>query len=117
MIVKCKKARCNDGLRLHGLLLVYLNACFRYVWPLKEILMLSLLRNVHLEVEAPGPAEGVVVVKGDYEYWHYCCDGCDDRVCNLSSIVQNMCAQIHVHCMYRHTHELINKQTYHRPTL
>ena len=40
----------------------------------------NLLSNVHLEVPLP---KGEVVlselVSGDYEYWHYGCDGVDDR--------------------------------------
>ena len=43
--------------------------------------MSSLLKNIHLDMEAPGPQHHVSLVKGDYQYWHYCCDGCDDRVC------------------------------------
>ncbi|XP_076445627.1 ufm1-specific protease 1-like isoform X2 [Babylonia areolata] len=39
----------------------------------------SKLKNVHRGVAAPGLPQHVSLVKGDYEYWHYCCDGTNDR--------------------------------------
>ena len=39
----------------------------------------SLLRNVHLGLPHPGPGE-TCLIKGDYEYWHYGCDGFNDKV-------------------------------------
>ena len=38
----------------------------------------DLLPNVHLDLSPPG--EKVLLVKGDYLYFHYICDGVDDRV-------------------------------------
>ena len=40
----------------------------------------KLLRNVHLNVAVPqGQLVTLETVAGDYEYWHYGCDGFDDR--------------------------------------
>lgn len=39
----------------------------------------SLLSNVHEGLELPEGAKEVVLVRGDYLYFHYGCDGFDDR--------------------------------------
>ncbi|KAH0952962.1 hypothetical protein HN011_010821 [Eciton burchellii] len=36
------------------------------------------LKNVHRNLDPPNNGE-TFLVKGDYEYWHYNCDGFDDR--------------------------------------
>lgn len=41
----------------------------------------DLLRNVHQNILLPEIGQSFLV-KGDYEYWHYCCDGFNDKVCN-----------------------------------
>lgn len=38
----------------------------------------DLLRNVHQNVLLPEIGQSFLV-KGDYEYWHYCCDGFNDK--------------------------------------
>ncbi len=41
---------------------------------------LALLSNVHLNVAVPrGQILTLETVRGDYDYWHYGCDGFDDR--------------------------------------
>jgi hypothetical protein len=53
------------------------------------------LKNVHRNLDPPNNGE-TFLVKGDYEYWHYNCDGFDDRVinipcnCNYSIVYRNM---------------------------
>ncbi|KAL8569348.1 hypothetical protein ACOMHN_014032 [Nucella lapillus] len=37
------------------------------------------VRSVHEGAVSPGAPPTVSLVKGHYEYWHYCCDGTDDR--------------------------------------
>ncbi|XP_043285214.1 ufm1-specific protease 1 [Venturia canescens] len=39
---------------------------------------MRLLRNVHVGLPSPEPGE-TVLVRGDYEYWHYNCDGFKDQ--------------------------------------
>lgn len=39
----------------------------------------SLLRNVHESILTCSDAESVTTVRGYYEYWHYGCDGFNDR--------------------------------------
>jgi len=40
----------------------------------------NLLKNVHTGLELPCEnVERLSLVKGDYDYWHYGCDGLDDR--------------------------------------
>lgn len=41
---------------------------------------LNLLENVHIGLEAPSNHGLTSLVKGDYFYYHYLCDGLDDRV-------------------------------------
>lgn len=43
----------------------------------------NLLRNVHEGLAPPYDGE-TFLIKGQYEYWHYGCDGFNDRVCNYS---------------------------------
>ena len=43
----------------------------------------DLLRNVHRDISAPEGGQSFLV-RGDYEYWHYGCDGFNDKVCNCS---------------------------------
>lgn len=43
----------------------------------------DLLRNVHRDIPAPEVGQSFFV-QGDYEYWHYGCDGFNDKVCNLN---------------------------------
>ncbi|XP_016911656.1 ufm1-specific protease 1 [Apis cerana] len=38
----------------------------------------DLLRNVHQNILLPEIGQSFLV-KGDYEYWHYCCDGFNDK--------------------------------------
>ena len=40
----------------------------------------SLLANVHDGLEKPQEVSEIYLVKGDYLYYHYGCDGFDDRV-------------------------------------
>lgn len=42
---------------------------------------LKLLKNVHLNLPKPNDGEITLyeTVQGNYEYWHYGCDGVDDR--------------------------------------
>jgi len=42
----------------------------------------KLLKNVHRSLDPPNNGE-TFFVKGDYEYWHYSCDGFDDKVINI----------------------------------
>ena len=46
----------------------------------------SLLTNPHTALLPPDNAGPTHLVKGDYLYYHYGCDGFDDRVCNISFI-------------------------------
>ncbi|XP_024946467.1 ufm1-specific protease 1 isoform X2 [Cephus cinctus] len=39
---------------------------------------MSLLKNVHKDLPLPEPGE-TFLVRGDYEYWHYGCDGFNDK--------------------------------------
>lgn len=41
----------------------------------------DLLPNVHENLPVPQGAKEIECVKGDYLYYHYGCDGFDDRVC------------------------------------
>ena len=41
----------------------------------------SLQANVHYGLKTPEDAQETVTVSGDYLYYHYGCDGFDDRVC------------------------------------
>lgn len=41
----------------------------------------DLLRNVHETILPPEPGESLLI-KGVYEYWHYGCDGFNDKVCS-----------------------------------
>ncbi|KZC13453.1 PREDICTED: ufm1-specific protease 1 [Dufourea novaeangliae] len=38
----------------------------------------SLLKNVHRELLPPEPGQSFLI-RGDYEYWHYGCDGFNDK--------------------------------------
>lgn len=40
----------------------------------------SLLKNVHVNLPLPESTGETILVRGDYEYWHYGCDGFDDKV-------------------------------------
>ena len=44
-------------------------------------MMRDLILNVHKYVDDPPDDrnEGTICVSGDYEYWHYLCDGTDDK--------------------------------------
>lgn len=44
----------------------------------------NLLKNVHENLPLPDSGE-TFLVQGDYEYWHYGCDGFNDRVINWNS--------------------------------
>lgn len=39
----------------------------------------NLLKNVHENLASPDSGE-TFLVQGDYDYWHYGCDGFNDRV-------------------------------------
>lgn len=39
----------------------------------------NLLKNVHENLTLPDGGE-TFLVQGDYDYWHYDCDGFNDRV-------------------------------------
>ncbi|XP_043464448.1 ufm1-specific protease 1 [Leptopilina heterotoma] len=39
----------------------------------------SLLKNVHVNLPLPESTGETFLVRGDYEYWHYGCDGFDDK--------------------------------------
>lgn len=41
----------------------------------------NLLKNVHEALALPDSGE-TFLTQGDYEYWHYGCDGFNDRVIN-----------------------------------
>ena len=41
-----------------------------------------LILNPHLDLKSPGDI--IHIVRGDYNYYHYVCDGHDDRVSILS---------------------------------
>ena len=43
----------------------------------------NLLKNVHERLSLPDPNGETFLVKGDYEYWHYGCDGFNDKVLYL----------------------------------
>lgn len=40
----------------------------------------NLIKNIHEGVDPPSQEGETVLVKGQYDYWHYKCDGVDDRV-------------------------------------
>ena len=63
---------------------------------------MDLLCNVHEALGPPDGASDVMMVRGDYMYYHYSCDQTDDRV------------GIHTYlCIYRliHAHALIPAHT------
>lgn len=46
----------------------------------------NLLKNVHSVLSRPEEEEEeseTFLVKGDYQYWHYGCDGLNDRVTTI----------------------------------
>lgn len=49
----------------------------------------DLLKNVHEHLALPDNGE-TFLVQGQYEYWHYGCDGFNDKVC----IVCNSCLRL-----------------------
>ncbi|KAK7107109.1 ufm1-specific protease 1-like [Littorina saxatilis] len=65
--------------------------------------MTSRLRNVHCGLPAPGAQHTVAVVRGDYEYWHYCCDGVDDRGwgCGYRTL-QTLCSWVRLQPHHHH---------------
>lgn len=40
----------------------------------------NLLKNVHEKLPLPEPTGDTFLIRGDYEYWHYGCDGFNDKV-------------------------------------
>ncbi|XP_029848481.2 inactive Ufm1-specific protease 1 isoform X2 [Ixodes scapularis] len=56
--------------------------------PAGELCPPALLEDVHENLPVPAGAEHLTCVKGGYAYYHYGCDGVNDRVCPVPSIAQ-----------------------------
>lgn len=46
----------------------------------------NLLKNVHEKLPLPELIGDTFLIRGDYEYWHYECDGFNDKVIFFANI-------------------------------
>ncbi|KAK7494767.1 hypothetical protein BaRGS_00013894 [Batillaria attramentaria] len=62
-----------------------------------DFVPMELLQNVHIGLDPSGEENGATT-RGDYDYWHYCCDGLDDRGwgCGYRTL-QTLCSWIKYH--------------------